>query len=203
MGPPSNTGPHPLPHESIPTSLGCLLLMLLGWPRRPTAQITYVSTSAVRVLSSNTVTSLTMTEPPAGGGDVMLRLITENAYPHVGSQRLGSVGVEPRDLRHFGFPRGSSHLQNRYDGGCGTPPSVTFSVHGGGTWGVRSWRSGSLDHQSGVTSNNQLNASSTTRTAPSVTPGTPSTMLLALYTVANGTTGHLVEPVRYDPGMWT
>jgi hypothetical protein len=59
-------------------------LILLGCSAPVYAQITYVATS-VSLLSSNTVSSLTMTEPTGMAvGDVMLALITENAFPTSG-----------------------------------------------------------------------------------------------------------------------
>jgi len=75
------------------------------------------------------------------------------------------------------------------------PTERDLFVHGGGRGAgtILAFRGVSTTNPV-VTSNNQLNASSTTRTAPSVTPGTPSTMLLALYTVANGTTDTLSNP---------
>jgi len=178
-----------------PTSLGCLLLMLLGWAAPAHAQITYVSTS-VSVLSSNTVTSLTMTEPTGMAvGDVMLALITENAYPTSGLSGSVPSGWNLVTYDISGSLGEAVIYKIATTADVGTPPSVTFSftAAGRGAGTILAFRGVSTTNPV-VTSNNQLNASSTTRTAPSVTPGTPSTMLLALYTVANGTTDTLSNP---------
>jgi len=110
----------------------------------------------------------------------------ENAYPRrVSAARFRRVNLVTYDIS---VPRRSiiyKSLRRR----MWVPTSVTFSFTAAGRGRVRSWRSG-VSTPIGGHQHNQLNASSTT--APPIRhAGTPSTMLLALYTVANGTTDTL------------
>jgi MSHA biogenesis protein MshQ len=171
-------------------------LILVGCAEPAYAQITYVATS-VSVLSSNTVSSLTMTEPTGMAvGDVMVALITENAFP-----TSGLSGAVPSGWTLVTYDISGSlgeaviyKVAAAADVGT-TPPSATFTFTAAGRAAgtILAFR-GVSTASPVVTSGNQLNASGATRTAPSVTPGTPSTMLLALYTVANGTTDTLSNP---------
>lgn len=180
-------------------TMACVLLLGAAWSwSSADAQITYVSTS-VSTLSSNTVSSITVNEPNGlAVGDVLIGEYTENAYPTVGLS-----GGAPSGWTVASYVISGSigealiyRVATSADVGANLPVTITFTSPGRGAAAILAFRGVSTTAPLGP-NGYQVNASSTTRTAPAETPGVAGTMLLALYAVANGTTDTLSNP----PGM--
>jgi MSHA biogenesis protein MshQ len=174
----------------------CLALLEAAVAWTPAeAQITYVSTS-VSTLSSNTVSSIEVNEPSGlAVGDVLIGEYTENAYPTVGLSGAVPTGWTLASYLISGsFGEAVLYrVATSADVGTNLPVTLSFTAAGRGAGAIVAFRGVSTTTPIGPDVN-QLNASATTRTAPSVTPGVPGTMLVALYAIANGTTDRLSNP---------
>ena len=171
------------------------VVALLGAGTAAQAQVAFVS-SLVPSLSSSASSSLTLTVPsPLATGDVMV------AFVSVNSSNLPDISSPPA---------GWTTVLTRNDGSSidvGVYYRVATSADAAGTtnytWNLSSSArvAGGISAFSGVStlspvvaSGSSANSSSSSYTAPSITPGVTNTMLVSLYGIDNGNGSSLSTP---------
>ena len=150
--------------------------------------------SSVPALSSTAVNSITLTAPTGvAAGELMIAYVAQNySYLSINQSPSGWTNYQDSFVTTIGMAV-FTKVATASDVGGVTTYTWTFNESGVTAGAILAFGGLTTGYQIAA-ANIQGNAASTSRTAPSVTPGTPDTMLVTLYAVANGTTDAQSSP---------
>ncbi len=169
-------------------TLAAVLVLAGAWMTRTAMaqQATYVG-SSVPALSSSAVNSITLTAPTGvAAGELMIAYVAQNySYLSINQSPSGWTNYQDSFVTTIGMAV-FTKVATSADVGGSTTYTWTFNESAVTAGAILAFGGLTTGYQIAA-ANIQGNTASTSRTAPSVTPGTPDTLLVTLYAVANGT----------------
>ena len=176
-------------------TLAVVLLLAGTWMTPPAMaqQAVYVG-SSVPTLSSTPVNTLTLTAPTGvAAGELMIAYVAQNySYLSINQAPSGWTNYQDSFITTIGMAV-FTKVATAADVGGSTTYTWTFNESAATAGAILAFGGLTTGYQIAA-ANIQGNTASTSRTAPSVTPGTPDTLLVTLYAVANGTTDAQTSP---------
>jgi MSHA biogenesis protein MshQ len=170
------------------TALAAVLLVAGTWIARPAMaqQAIYVGSSRP-AFSSAAVNTITLTAPTGvAAGELMIAYVAQNySYLSINQAPSGWTNYQDSFVTTIGMAVFTKVATASDVAGTSTY-TWTFNESAVTAGAILAFGGLTTGYQIAA-ANIQGNAASTSRTAPSVTPGTPDTMLVTLYAVANGT----------------
>jgi MSHA biogenesis protein MshQ len=169
-------------------TLAAVLVLAGAWMTRPAmAQQALFVGSSIPALNSTAVNSITLTAPTGvAAGELMIAYVAQNySYLSINQAPSGWTNYQDSFITTIGMAV-FTKVATASDVGGVTTYTWTFNESGVTAGAILAFGGLTTGYQIAA-ANIQGNAASTSRTAPSVTPGSPDTMLVTLYAVANGT----------------